>query len=79
MVSNSGPDDTGATFDRLWQLNSEAGVKMVDEHYYNSPTWFLENNDRYDSYDRNGPEGLPRRVRLAGQQVLQRAEPRPRS
>ena len=29
---------------------------MVDEHYYNSPTWFLQNNDRYDSYDRNGPK-----------------------
>ena len=29
---------------------------MVDEHYYNSPTWFLQNNHRYDSYDRNGPK-----------------------
>ncbi|WP_086736945.1 alpha-L-arabinofuranosidase C-terminal domain-containing protein [Streptomyces glaucescens] len=56
VVSNSGPDDTGTTFDRLWQLNREAGVDMVDEHYYNSPQWFLQNNDRYDSYDRNGPK-----------------------
>ena len=56
VVSNSGPDDTGGTFDRLWQLNRQAGVQMVDEHYYNSPSWFLENNNRYDSYDRNGPK-----------------------
>jgi alpha-L-arabinofuranosidase len=56
VVSNSGPDDTGATFNRLWQLNRESGVEMVDEHYYNSPTWFLQNNERYDSYDRNGPK-----------------------
>ncbi|WP_112267089.1 alpha-L-arabinofuranosidase C-terminal domain-containing protein [Lentzea terrae] len=56
VVSNSGPDDTGGTFDRLWQLNKQAGVQMVDEHYYNSPSWFLENNNRYDSYDRNGPK-----------------------
>ncbi|MDX8051761.1 alpha-L-arabinofuranosidase C-terminal domain-containing protein [Lentzea sp. BCCO 10_0798] len=56
VVSNTGPDDTGGTFDRLWQLNKQAGVKMVDEHYYNSPSWFLENNNRYDSYDRNGPK-----------------------
>jgi alpha-L-arabinofuranosidase len=56
VVSNSGPDDTGGTFDRLWQLNRQAGVKMVDEHYYNSPSWFLENNNRYDTYDRNGPK-----------------------
>ncbi|MFI2434162.1 alpha-L-arabinofuranosidase C-terminal domain-containing protein [Streptomyces sp. NPDC018693] len=56
VVSNSGPDDTGTTFDTLWKLNRESGVAMVDEHYYNSPQWFLQNNDRYDSYDRGGPK-----------------------
>ncbi|ULR49410.1 alpha-L-arabinofuranosidase C-terminal domain-containing protein [Streptomyces deccanensis] len=56
VISNSGPDDTGTTFDTAWQLNREGDVDMVDEHYYNSPQWFLQNNDRYDSYDRNGPK-----------------------
>ncbi|CAM5496040.1 hypothetical protein SHIRM173S_11468 [Streptomyces hirsutus] len=56
VVSNSGPDDTGTTFDTLWQLNRDGDVDMVDEHYYNSPQWFLQNNDRYDSYDRSGPK-----------------------
>lgn len=56
VISNSGPDDSGSTFDKAWQLNRDADVAMVDEHYYNSPQWFLENNDRYDSYDREGPE-----------------------
>ncbi|HEX2131342.1 MAG TPA: alpha-L-arabinofuranosidase C-terminal domain-containing protein [Actinophytocola sp.] len=56
VISNSGPDDAGANFDRLWQLNREAGVDMVDEHYYNSPAWFLRNNERYDDYDRAGPK-----------------------
>ncbi|WP_406491684.1 carbohydrate binding domain-containing protein [Streptomyces sp. NBC_01604] len=56
VVSNSGPDDTGQTFDTAWQLNREAEVDLVDEHYYNSPQWFLQNNNRYDSYDRNGPK-----------------------
>ncbi|MEV5014870.1 alpha-L-arabinofuranosidase C-terminal domain-containing protein [Streptomyces sp. NPDC053780] len=56
VVSNSGPDDSGTTFDTAWRLNREAGVAMVDEHYYNSPRWFLQNNDRYDSYDRKGPK-----------------------
>ncbi|MFC7528276.1 alpha-L-arabinofuranosidase C-terminal domain-containing protein [Actinoplanes sp. GCM10030250] len=56
VVSNSGPDDTGATFDNLWAKNRAAGVDMVDEHYYNSPSWFLQNNARYDAYDRNGPK-----------------------
>ncbi|MFG2462145.1 alpha-L-arabinofuranosidase C-terminal domain-containing protein [Streptomyces sp. NPDC048523] len=56
VISNSGPDDSGSTFDTAWQLNKDAKVDMVDEHYYNSPEWFLQNNDRYDSYDRNGPK-----------------------
>lgn len=56
VISNSGPDDSGSTFDTAWQLNRDAEVGMVDEHYYNSPQWFLQNNDRYDSYDRGGPK-----------------------
>ena len=56
VISNSGPDDTGSVFDRHWQLNRASNVDMVDEHYYNDPQWFLENNDRYDSYDRTGPK-----------------------
>ncbi|MGI5347913.1 alpha-L-arabinofuranosidase C-terminal domain-containing protein [Streptomyces sp. CA-250714] len=56
VISNSGPDDSGQTFDRHWELNRQSGVDMVDEHYYNSPEWFLENNERYDSYDRKGPK-----------------------
>jgi alpha-L-arabinofuranosidase len=56
VLSNSGPDDTGSTFDRLWSLNKEHGTAMLDEHYYNSPDWFLQNNARYDSYDRQGPK-----------------------
>ncbi|MFI6877895.1 alpha-L-arabinofuranosidase C-terminal domain-containing protein [Streptomyces sp. NPDC050400] len=56
VISNSGPDDSGTTFDTAWKLNKDADVDMVDEHYYNSPQWFLQNNDRYDSYDRGGPK-----------------------
>ncbi|WP_433371548.1 alpha-L-arabinofuranosidase C-terminal domain-containing protein [Actinoplanes sp. CA-142083] len=56
VISNSGPDDMGVTFDNLWAKNKAAGSDMVDEHYYNSPSWFLQNNARYDSYDRSGPD-----------------------
>lgn len=56
VIANSGPDDAGTTFDTAWQLSREGDVAMVDEHYYNSPQWFLQNNDRYDSYDRAGPK-----------------------
>lgn len=56
IISNSGPDDSGARFDELWEFNREQGVDMVDEHYYNAPGWFLANDERYDSYDRQGPD-----------------------
>jgi alpha-L-arabinofuranosidase/regulation of enolase protein 1 (concanavalin A-like superfamily) len=55
IISNSGPDDTGARFDELWEFNRDQGVDMVDEHYYNDPSWFLQNDERYDAYDREGP------------------------
>ncbi|RJK97785.1 alpha-L-arabinofuranosidase C-terminal domain-containing protein [Vallicoccus soli] len=56
VISNSGPDDQGPVFEEHWANNRANDVDMVDEHYYNSPTWFLQNNDRYDAYDRNGPK-----------------------
>ncbi len=55
IISNSGPDDAGARFDELWEFNRAQGVDMVDEHYYNDPSWFLQNSERYDAYDREGP------------------------
>lgn len=56
IISNSGPDDTGTRFETLWDFNREQDVDLVDEHYYNSPDWFLANNHRYDDYDREGPQ-----------------------
>ena len=34
-------------------LNPDSVTTLVDEHYYQTPEWFLENTDRYDSYDRD--------------------------
>ncbi|PUA80172.1 alpha-L-arabinofuranosidase C-terminal domain-containing protein [Nocardioides currus] len=56
IISNSGPDSSGARFDTLWAFNRAQDVDLVDEHYYRDPQWFLENNARYDSYDREGPK-----------------------
>lgn len=55
IISNSGPDSSGARFDTLWEFNREQDVDLVDEHYYRDPQWFLENHHRYDSYDREDP------------------------
>ena len=29
---------------------------IIDEHFYSTPDWFLQNANRYDSYDRKGPK-----------------------
>lgn len=56
IVSGSGPYPDGEMFDYGWEQLKILGAEIVDEHYYRSPGWFLENADRYDSYDRSGPK-----------------------
>ncbi|MEV4477475.1 alpha-L-arabinofuranosidase C-terminal domain-containing protein [Nonomuraea sp. NPDC049504] len=56
IISNSGQTSQGAWFDRMWQFARDQKADLVDEHYYNNPDWFLANNHRYDSYDREGPQ-----------------------
>ncbi|WP_082310108.1 alpha-L-arabinofuranosidase C-terminal domain-containing protein [Nonomuraea sp. SBT364] len=56
IISNSGQTSQGAWFDRMWDFAREQKADLVDEHYYNNPEWFLTNNHRYDSYDREGPQ-----------------------
>ena len=34
----------------------QSPVEIIDEHYYSSPQFFMDNADRYDSYDRSGPK-----------------------
>jgi len=31
-------------------------TEFADEHYYNTPEYFMENDTRFDSYDRTGPK-----------------------
>lgn len=56
IISNSGQTSAGAWFDELWDFARDQGADLVDEHYYNSPDWFLANTHRYDDYDREGPK-----------------------
>lgn len=56
FVGGSGPSPDGKDFEYLWKEMRNLNVKLVDEHYYRSPEWFLQNATRYDSYDRNGPK-----------------------
>lgn len=56
VLGTSGVAAAGRHFDSLWEFSKENKVYGVDEHYYMGPNWFLNNNHRYDSYDRNGPK-----------------------
>jgi alpha-N-arabinofuranosidase len=56
IVSGSGPFPDGDYFDYGWKQLKDLKAQIVDEHYYNSPTWFKDNATRYDKYDRKGPK-----------------------
>ena len=56
IVSTSGPFPEGDEFSYLWGELRTMNAQLIDEHYYRSPEWFLDNARRYDSYDRNGPK-----------------------
>lgn len=56
IVSGTGPFPDGEQFDYAMKELKDMKVDIIDEHYYRSPEWFLENADRYDNYDRKGPK-----------------------
>ncbi len=56
IIGTSGTDDTGWHYETLWEFSHEHDLDAVDEHYYNSPEWFLNNVNRYDDFDRDGPK-----------------------
>lgn len=56
ICGTSGPSADGKKFDYGWEQMRRIGVDLVDEHYYKSPDWFLQNAGRYDNYDRKGPK-----------------------
>ncbi len=53
IVSSAGPFPDGEHFEYANNKLKEFHAEIVDEHYYRAPQWFLDNADRYDSYDRS--------------------------
>ncbi len=53
VIGTTGPFYEGTDYVEGWKLANKYGVPMVDEHYYNTPGWFINNQDFYDKYDRN--------------------------
>lgn len=65
LVTTSGTDVWGANYYAAWEkinginaqeVNENGLYKdwIVDEHYYNSPSWYISNKNRYDNYSRDG-------------------------
>lgn len=50
--------EPSADYAEGWRIarENQKWIDMVDEHYYESPGWFLHHQDYYDSYDRKGPK-----------------------
>ena len=40
----------------LYPLMKELNLHSSDEHYYNVPEWYIENQNRFDGFERNGPK-----------------------
>ncbi|MCM1021424.1 MAG: carbohydrate binding domain-containing protein [Muribaculum sp.] len=55
IVGTAGPFYEGSDYTYGWQLADSMGIALVDEHYYVTPGWMVNNQDFYDSYDRSQP------------------------
>lgn len=56
VINTSGPFAAGREYDRGWQSARENKSDFVDEHYYQSPEWFLANYHRYDHFKAEDPK-----------------------
>lgn len=53
VIGTTGPFSEGTDYEEGWALADRLKLPMVDEHNYNTPGWFIYNQDYYDHYDRN--------------------------
>ena len=53
VIGTVGPFYEGTDYEEGWDLAARLNLPMVDEHYYNTPGWFINNQDYYDRYDRS--------------------------
>ncbi len=53
LIGTSGPFHEGEDYEKGWAFAHQLNLPMVDEHYYEDPEWFLNNQHFYDDYDRS--------------------------
>ncbi len=56
LINSSGPFAAGGEYDRGWDSAKKNQSDLVDEHYYQSPEWFLAHYHRYDDFKRDEPK-----------------------
>ena len=56
VIGTVGPASEGTDYVEGWKIATKLGVPMVDEHYYQNPGWFINNQNFYDKYDRSKPK-----------------------
>ena len=54
IVGTVGPFWEGSDYEYGWREAKAKNIPIVDEHYYNSISWYFHHRDFYDNYDRNG-------------------------
>ncbi len=53
IIGTVGPFFEGTDYNEGWAIADDLKLSIVDEHYYQSPGWFINNQNFYDSYDRS--------------------------
>ncbi len=53
VIGTVGPFYMGTDYEEGWDLATRLQVPMVDEHYYQPPGWYINNQTFYDKYDRS--------------------------
>jgi alpha-L-arabinofuranosidase len=53
VIGTVGPFFEGSDYDKGWEIAERLDIPIVDEHYYQTPGWFIHNQDFYDRYDRS--------------------------
>lgn len=56
VVGTVGTAPSGPDYEAGWQYAREAGIPIVDEHSYQSSSWWFHNLDHYDHIERKGPK-----------------------
>jgi alpha-L-arabinofuranosidase len=53
VIGTAGPFFEGTDYVEGWKIANKLNVPIMDEHYYQTPGWFIHNQDFYDKYDRS--------------------------